>query len=252
MKGVILLKSKIIIIIILGATIACLFLIKGANTHENQYEKIVHKIENKETFNLVLSQNNDKEAIVKILDYYKKMYDLDYEIDNIDFNSTSYNSLIKKLGLRLTELDKNIYVIIKEGRLVGYFLGDFNESAFKNSLIASKMVDEKYSKIDAIVKNSFKDYYTFGEDYCILYISPSDNNLYKYRKVLVESEIKSLVVYVEGPFEIKIDEYFNGPSVIDKNDVNKLPVVVKIKNKRIISSKSGVTLRQFSEFVKNQ
>ena len=250
------LRTKIIIIalsIFVGIGIL-LFLQKNSllPIFTNKYTNIIKKIDNKETFSvLIVNDSAYGKEMKKTCDYYKDVYGIKYIYLDEDHDDTEYKKLIKKLGSNLTGKETTIFAYIEKGVVKSSLAGEFYESSLKDFLINNGLIEKKYKDIDTIVIDKYNDSFKDDKSYNILYIDGADKNLYQYRKLLVKNKIKSYIVYVNNLGQIDTEKYFKKKLKFDSmEDNNKLPVIIKIKNGKIESSYTNISLKEFVNKIK--
>ena len=99
-------------------------------------------------------------------------------------------------------------------------------------------------------KQEIKKYLKYNDLYNILLISSKNSNLYNYRQILVKEKIPSIVMYTNNPERLCQILKLEGSIELGDNPQAKLPIVVKIKNNKILSVKTDVTIDNLKEKMK--
>lgn len=240
----------IIIVLVLIVIVSAILLVTLPNNkHDkivvNEYQTIIDKINNKESFLIILTKKSSE--MNDTFMYYIDAYDLDANYLTMDNKDEKYKELLKMLSLQDTGDNEIIMQYIKNGNPFAGIIGVFSESDFKKFLIYNKIIDSTYKDIDVLVDGNFNDYYSKNQSYCLLYIDRKNENLFKYRKKLVENHIHSLIMYVGGIESMDTEEYFNEKIDFKNNPEAKLPVTIKVQNNKILYSHSNVMLKDLIE-----
>jgi len=246
-------KTIIIVLIILIIIVLLIFLLKGEKkVYYNEYEKIVEKLNNKESFYVLLMQDENDELLSPSLDYYSDVYDLKYMKIKMNFNNNTFNKLNQNDMFGLTINDKNAFIVVKDGKVINKLVGEFGEKTLKRFLIDSNLISNEYKYVDILLTSDkeFDKYYKSDKTYCLLYINSDNNNLNNYRKKLVKNKIDSLVLYNSGISLEKTIDYFNKELKIKKRSNEKLPAVFKIKNNKIEELHHNITLDKLIDYCK--
>ncbi len=243
-------KKYILITIILLISLLLLalglFLPKdNIKVKDDPYTKIIERINNKETFNLLISKN-DYYNIEKTLNYYKDVYNINHETIKANYSNSSYKELIKLLGLVITNGDDMVFIIIKEGKIVNSLIGDIEEPDLKRLLIKSKLINKEYEKVDAIMEDDLKKYKN-DKEYNILYISNSDKDLYKYRSLLVKNKIKSLILYANSLNQYNVITELEKALNINEESKIDYPILIKLNKGKLEKKYTKVNLDNLVE-----
>lgn len=235
--------ALVLIILVTVLTISGCKKEHSINVASDPYEEVVKKINNKESLNLVLIKKDSD--MNKVFKYYEDVYGVKFERLNIDKTSLGYKQLMKALDQDIEEDNEIIFQIIKDGVPNYIIKGLFSEKDLKKQLIEQKVLGEEYKDIDTFMDSDFK--YNKDDTYNVLYINQSDKNIYEYRKLLVKNKIKSLIIYAGNANQIEVEndikEKLNIKSSLDAN----LPVLIRIKNNKVIKSYSDITLNNIVE-----
>ena len=235
--------ALVLIILVTVLTISGCKKEHSINVASDPYEEVVKKINNKESLNLVLIKKDS--AMNKVFEYYEDAYGIKFNRLYVDKNSLGYKQLMKALDQDIEEDNEIIFQIIKDGVPNYIIKGLFSEKDLKKQLIEQKVLGEEYKDIDTFMDSDFK--YNKDETYNVLYINQSDKNIYEYRKLLVKNKIKSLIIYAGNANQIEVEndikEKLNIKSSLDAN----LPVLIRIKNNKVIKSYSDITLNNIVE-----
>ena len=207
----------------------------------NGYSGVINQIDKKETFSVLLTSNNSAN-LEKTLNYYEEAYNIKVEYLDINFNNKNFNELVKKTSLNVLDSTQSMFLVIKKGKVAGSLMGDFTEKHIKDLLISSKMISDKYKDIDSLIGNDLKEYKD-KKSYSILYINRNDKDLYEYRKLFVKNNIRSLIMYEGDPNQIKTIDYFNKQLGYKFEPSEKLPILIKIRNNKILYYYSNVKLK---------
>lgn len=247
----------IIICILLGLLCIVLFMLNASNhkpkleTYNDKVQNIINKIENKESFNLFIYSENDDSQLIKDLEYYSKVYNLEYDSIKKNYKNELYKLMISKIDADLSEADDAAFLIVKNGKVDYGINGLFSENNLRRILIQSNIISKEYEDIDHLLYDSeVKDYYNKNELYNVLYISSNDKNLYKFREILVNEKIKSLIVYSNSLESVDTSTSFEEQLGILDEAEKKLPILMHIKNNRILNSFENVTVEHLVEICK--
>ncbi len=237
--------NKVIILLIVVLIIfAIIFTIIGFTKENhiissfNSYKNVSEKINNKESFNLILIKKDS--SMNKVFDYYEDVYSLKFERLYIDKDSEECKELMKKLNLDINEDDDTIIQIIKNGVPNYIMKGLFSENDLRKALLKQNVLGKEYKEIDAPITNNLKNYKD-AKSYSILYINSDNKLLYDYRKKLVKNKIKSFILYT-GSGDNKEVESLHKELGFNNSVNDKLPVLIKIKNGKILYYYSNVKL----------
>lgn len=240
-------KKKIIIVLIILVIVFTGLVFINKNSRSTSTENVIKMIDNKETFNLFISFDESSRN-AKILKYYKDNYSINYKYIFMNEYDETYEKLIKKLGLEIYKEDRELFTIIKNGSPQHSLIGVFSENNIKNLLIDSKLIDKKYNEIDYLfVDDEFDNYFKQDKLYNVLFIDPGDENLYKYRTMLMQNNIPSLIIYDGNLNSAKTGALFREKLNLDIDISDKLPILIKIKNGKILSSKNNINLDDFQK-----
>ena len=101
-----------------------------------------------------------------------------------------------------------------------------------------------------LIEDDFKDFYINNNDnYSILLINYNDKELNDYRKLLAKNDIKSVVIY-NGDIDIYDIEEFKRVLGSDIEAYNKSPIIINIKNKKMVNYYENVKLDDLLNYVK--
>ncbi len=256
-------KSKSIVIIICSILIIIVgivmstFITKDKETvkydsaYDDQINEIIKRMDNKESFNLYLHSHSDGSDIVKVLDYYKDMFSIEYDNVEMKFKNKTFKSLVKKLGINIVDSDQHAYVVITKGVIDYSINGVFSEIDLRRLLITAKKIGKKYDSIDRLVNDTdFKKYYSKDEVYNVLYVLNDDTNLFKYREILCKNKVNSLVVYSGLLDSEETSTMFDNKLGISEGDNKKFPILIKVRKNKIISTKTNVSLDNLAKELK--
>lgn len=235
-------KKIIISLIVIGLIIISVIgVLLNNQKHPMQttsYNKVIKKIDKKKTFNILIT---DKETsdLRPVLNYYENVYDIDVDYLDLDPKDAKFNEFMKKVSIDFPPSLKSIFITVKDGKITGSIMGWFNESNIKDLLVESKTIGKEYKDIDTVIIKNLKSY--SKEPYTILYINKDNKDLYKYRELLVKNKIKSVILY-PGTGEIKEVKAIEKELGFDRNVNDKLPTLIKIKNKKVLYYYSNIKL----------
>jgi len=240
-------KTIVMVIIVLICIFMIILLLKNSDSKVSlsTYESIINKVNNKESFNLLL-QDSDNDDIIEIFNYYHDVYDIEYELLLVDYNNELFNELLEKLSLDMLPQDKSVFIIVKDGKIHSTIRGEYSEFNLKEFLINHELIEKRYMYIDAIIYGNFQDYYKEDDSYCILYIRSDNQNIYDYRKTLVQNDIKSLIMYTNYAGSEEAEKYFKEKIDFGNNITEKLPAIIKIKQKKILGSHTNVSIKDIT------
>ncbi len=228
-KRIILLISLIVIVIISIITVTI-----TSNSDNNNYQEVIDRINNKETFVLLIT-NKDNE-LLDIMNYYKDVYSVEYT--SLDYNNKKeYNEILKKLSYDGSLDNDSLLKLYKNGEEIAGIEGIFSENDIKILLINNGLIDKEYKEIDSLSLSNID----VNNSYNVLYINKDNKDLYEYRKLLVKNKIKSAVVfhgsYDESGLAMMLDEEYN----TFEKDV--LPILIKMKKNQIMYSTTNIKLK---------
>ncbi len=243
-----------LLIIIVGVVMVILNQkpIEEKETYNDLVNKIIKQIDNKETFNLYLYSPNDESDLKSDLDYYENVFSIKFEMLEMRFNNETFKELVKKLDIDLVNSDEHAFFVIIDGSIKSSINGLFSENQLRNILIKTKRIGAEYKDIDYLVNDEeFDSYYSKNEEYYVLYIN-GNKDLYKYREILAKNKVKSLVIY-EGRLDssVSAEKLETELGLVDKIP-EKYPMLIKIKNHKILSSKFNVTLDDLKEEISSK
>ena len=246
-------KNKYYLIFIL---ILVLFIVIGyhlikptSSRNSNTYQNIIDKIDRKETFNILITDSED-EYTNKVFEYYRDVYSLKYEQIKKQQKDIKYKKLLEKTTFDISDKDEVIFVIVKDGVPSAGLIGEFSEEALREFLITNNIINKKYNNIDLLIEDDFKDFYINNNDnYSILLINYNDKELNDYRKLLAKNDIKSVVIY-NGDIDIYDIEEFKRVLGSDIEAYNKSPIIINIKNKKMVNYYENVKLDDLLNYVK--
>ncbi len=240
-------KTIVMFIIVLICVFMIILLLKNSNDKVvlSTYESIIDRVDNKETFNLLL-QNNDNDDIIEIFDYYHDVYDIDYKLLLVDYNDERFNELLEKLSLDILPQDKSVFIVVEDGKVRFTIRGEYSEFNLKKFLVDHELIEKRYMYIDAIIYGNFQDYYKDNNSYCVLYIRPDNQNIYDYRKTLVRNDIRSIIMYPNYAGSEEAEKYFKEKIDFGNNINEKLPAIIKIKQKKILGSHTNVSIKDIT------
>lgn len=223
-------------------------IINNAPSYDDEVNKIIKKLENKESFNLYLYSYSEDLDLKDTLKYYKKIFSINYESLKMDFSNKAYKTLLEKLEINISPSDEQAFIIIKDGYIHESINGLISEKNLRNLLIKDKVIDQKYKYIDYYIEdNDFNEYYSSNEIYNILYININNNDLFKYREILYKNNTKSLVVYYGIIDSMDTTTFFENALNLPPGNTDKLPVLIKTQSSKIIYSKSNISLDDFEK-----
>lgn len=242
-------KIKIIMVVFIVILIIAIFLLSNTDGEifQNEYETIVDKMNNKESFNLLLIKDKD-EDMIRTLDYYSEVYDIKYEQVDINVGNRHFDKIANKILIDKNYYDNNIFAVIKKGKLDSYLIGYLDDKSYKEFLINNSIIDKEYKEVDVLIKNALNIDYKHDNLYNILFIGGNDNNANEYRKILVKNKAKSFVLYLDNINQIYSDN--NLKEQIKFDNKATLPVLVKMKNDKVLYSKAGIALDDFEKAIK--
>ena len=229
-------KIVFVIITIIIMVISMGLLITNKPKTTNQYDIIIKKINNNETFSIAFIKEDNSNA-KEIFEYYEKAYSINIKYIYVEQNDSNYRSLAKKLNLSET---RTSFIVIKAGKIISGITGIINEHNLKKVLIDAELISKEYESIDQLISNDFKNTAEKNVTYNILYIDSNHKNLYKYRELLVSNKIKSLVLYANNVDQIQTENYIKEKIGIKKGDYSKLPIVMKVRNNKVLNTHSNV------------
>ncbi len=243
-------NKKLIIIVLIVLVIVSLGLVFiRKNLSGPSTKDIIEMLDNKETFNLFVSFD-EVSRNTKTFEFYKDNYSLDYKSVFINEYDETYKKLIKKLGLEISKDDREFFTIIKDGNPQYSLIGVFSENHIRNLLITSKLIDEKYNEIDYLFNDDeFNKYFKKDKLYNVLFIDSGDENLYKYRSMLVQNNVPSLILYDGNLDSAKTGAMFRKELNLEIDVSDKLPILIKIKNGKILSSKNNINIDDFKKSI---
>jgi len=219
--------------------------------YNNQIKSIINMINDKKTFNIYF-YSKDSNSLENVLNYYKDIFSIEYESLEMNFDNDIYKSLVDKLDVDISSRDELAFVVIKDGSVDYSINGLFSENNLRNLLIQAKLIDPLYKTIDYLFNDDeFEKYYSSGELYSILYINSDNKDLYEYRKIFLENKEKSLILYSERLDSIKTSVSFEEEFNILDETTEKLPILIKIKNNKVVSKEYNVSLDNFAEKIKS-
>lgn len=241
-------RKKIIIFLLIFITISLLgvTIFNKKSVRTNPKNDIITKIEKKETFNVLLTNGNNEE-LVNLFKYYEKAYSLKYSHMKYIYTSSEFNNIMSKLPIKITPDINNAFLMIEQGSLKYSLLGDFNEEDLKKLLINAHIIDQEYEDIDKLINNDFKNNYDENKIYSILYLNKNDENLYKYREILVKNKVKTLVMYTNGLNQADIEESLKNQINYGEDITKKLPIIMKVRNNKVMFSTTNITLDNLLE-----
>ena len=235
-------KKIIISLIVIGLIIISVIgVLLNNQKHPMQttsYNKVIKKINKKETFNILIT-DKDTMDLRMILNYYENVYDIDVDYLDLDPKDAKFNDLMKKVSIDFLPSFKSIFITVKGGKITGSIMGEFNEPNVKDLLVESKTIGKEYKDIDTVIIKNSKNY--SKDSYTILYINQDDKDLYKYRELLVKNKIKSVILY-PNTSEIKEVESLNKELGYGYDINDKLPTLIRIKDKKILYYYSNIKL----------
>lgn len=250
-KRYIIITISILLFISIIVFIVCMNLFtKKEIPKEINYQYIEEKISNNENFYLLLI--NDYESYSKkLFDYYNEVYDLDCDYLIINKENNKYRKLMTKLNIEKENENVETFLVIKKGKVISSFGGNFSEQNLRNYFISNSLIDRKYKNIDYVFKDDeFNNYYDNSKLFVILYINKDSLYINKYRELLVKKEISSLVMFYNDFEQIKTNQFFNEKLKLSDDITNKFPILIKIKNKKIVSYEKNVSLKEYSKYVR--
>ena len=195
------------------------------------YSKVIKKIDDKETFNILIT-DKDTSDLRPILNYYENAYNIEVDYLNLNPKDEKFKDFFKKTSIEFMDSFKSIFIVVKDGKITSSIMGEFDESSIKDLLINSKTIGKEYKDIDTVIIKNLKNY--SKEPYTILYINKDNKDLYKYRELLVKNKIKSVILY-SGTGEIKEVKAIEKELGFDRNVNDKLPTLIKINQCSIYS-----------------
>ncbi len=237
-------NKKLIAMLII--TLICIFMTillsqsNDARAVISTYENIINKVDNKESFNLLL-QDSHNDDIIEIFNYYHDVYNIEYELLLVDYEDERFAELLEKLSLEMIPQDKSVFIIVEDGKARSTIRGEYSEFHLKEFLINHELIEKTYMHVDAIIYGNFQEYYKDNNLYCILYIKPDDQNLYEYRELFVHNDIKSLIMYSNYAGSEEAEKYFKEKIDFGDNTVEKLPAIIKFNNGKILDSHTNIT-----------
>ncbi len=223
------------------------------NLYDIELDTIVRKLDNKESFNLYLYSQKDNSDLLKVLNYYNDVLSIKFDKLEMKTSNEKYKSLMNRLNEdgSLTSSDEHAFLVITDGTVDYSLNGSFTENALKKLLIKSNKIGVEYKSIDYLVNDTdFKDYYNTDEILNILFINRSNDKLFKYRKILCKNKVNSVVVYTGDLDSVEIIDMFRDKIGDVDESTEKLPILVKIKNKEIITTKYKISLDDFASEIK--
>ena len=204
-----------------------------------QYDAIIKKIDNKESFNLLILKGQNE--MKGTFNYYEDVYSLKYEEIQIDTTNNSFKKLIKKFDFPIDDTTTRVFMVIEKGVITGVVVGEFKEKELKETLISSNVISQEYKDVDVMMDNDFS-IYNDDNIYNILYLGGYDIDVYKYRKQLVENKIKSLLLYSESLKQADADSKIREKLNMGDDLENKFPILIKYRNGEILESIPNITV----------
>ena len=239
-------KKVIIILSIVILMVLGVLLLMQRHPEANYYKEVLDKISNEETFNILIVNESDTNKTArdtaKIFEYYKDLYGVKYIRVDGNVKDSDYMKLIKKIDSNLNGQEPIIFSMFDTGKPVGNMIGEFKEPILRDYFINNKIISEEYKDIDVVMDNNLVKYLKSKKSYCILYIDPSNNNSFAYRKILVDNKIRSLIMYTGQANQIEIEKYFKEKLKITGDVSEKLPMTIKIRSNKVLYSYSNVKL----------
>lgn len=249
-------KNKIVIIIVcilIITSIACLvgFVLHNNTKLTNQYDLIFNRINSKETFNFVLLRNIDGNEKIA-LDFYKEVYDVKFELLEIDLVNEKCRKLIKYLDSNINLNDNASYfVVVEEGQIVTFLMGELSEESLREYFIDKNIIDKKYKDIDAYANDiTFDEYFNSDKEHYILFIYYDDPDLNKYRKILKDNSTPSFILFPNYSNQINVQKTVEKLLNLKENDDIKLPILLKVKSGESLSIEKKITINNFLKNIK--
>ena len=233
-------KYKLIIIGLFTAIL--IFMMVYSTVHYGPFEDLKKRIDNKETFVLVIGDENTViDSYQKMLDYYKDVYDFKYTYINLnEWPPTTYNKLVKIIDLNTNTLGYPYLLYIDKGVATISSNNVRDENGVKTFLINANIIKKEYTEKDYLINDEeFKDFIN-DKNGNILFYARNDENIYKYRKELLKVNAKVSIIYAERlnnqEIEYKLRQMLK---LSDTKDFN-LPMLIKFRSGEIVDYKDKV------------
>lgn len=250
-KGIIIIIFAIIII-----TVGVLLTVleekptKKANIYDDKVNKIIEKLDNKESFNLFLYSRNEESGLVDVLNYYKKVFSIEFDKLEINFSNEAFKSLVNRLDIDIVDSDETAFIIIDNGIVDSSINGVFSETSLRRQLIKANIIGPEYNHIDYLANDDdFKKYYASNKMFNILYIN-NNSDSYKYRELLLKNKVNSLVIYFGELDSDETSTMLEHELNLEDDSTKKLPILIKTQNHKIISAKYNISLEEFATEIK--
>ena len=234
------------LVIIIAAVISSLI-------DSNKKIEEVKKIMNSETAKIVYLEKESCyycQLLKPITDSLEKEFDLDYhKIDTSKLSNVELTKILKTLEIDYDSFGTPYIAIVKDGKKIDEHVGYTDENVLfelfqKNQIIEeSKTLNMTYlDDIDTIFDDSSSSLLLVGES--------GDTNS-------IEARITLRKIAKEKSLDIK---YFDVAKLTDNNEysillnkleVEKLPVLVKVENGKVISKETEITASKYQIFLKS-
>ena len=241
-------KNKFLIIVLIIIIVAVLiYLIFGnkKNLFTDPYEELIDKMNKKETI-CVLFTNEKNDELIKNLDYYKNTYDIDIDYLDMNFDNQNFYKFIKKAQIGVDRTTENALIVIKDGKFESGLMGYYSENDIRDLLQRTNIIDAKYKDIDAPITDEYKN----KDTYDILYIGQGDKYLNEYRKLLHRNKKTSYIMHPAYGEHSKIAMEFNKKLGYKRIPTTELPVLIKVKDKKIVKVYNNIKLADFKRKIK--
>lgn len=236
----------IVFILIIVSAIVTFSNSRHHSRKNTSYSEIIKKIDSKKSFNILIT-DKDTAYLKPVLNHYKSSYNIEVEYLNLNPKDEKFEDFFKRTSIKFIDSFKSLFIVIKDGEVIGSLVGEFNETNIKDLLIENNVIDKEYQNIDTVITKNIKNH--IDGEYTILYVNKDDKEQYKYRELFVKNKIKSVVIY-SGTTDASELMSLNKELGYENNIDEKLPAVIKTRNGKIEYVKTNVTLDNLIESTK--
>lgn len=229
-----------------------IFVIIYSTTHYGPFENMKKKLNNKETFVVVIANDESlSDSYKSMLDYYKDAYNFKYTYINLnEWPPTTYDKLVK-----IMKLDKNIltypYLLyVEKGKMKTSSNSVIDENGLKNFLVNAKITKEEYKEKDYLLNDDEFDKFINDKNGNILFYTYNDANVYKYRKELLKANVKCSIIYAERLNNQVIENRLRKMFKLKDADEFNLPMLIKFKSGKIVDSKDNIGINRLIKVYK--